>query len=61
MMACMTNMVWDKDYGLPGESDLVCIFCESWVSGHACYTCNEYKGVVSLEEFERVMGYPFED
>lgn len=39
----------------------VCVYCDSEVYGHACYSCGEYKGVMSIEEWESYTGEVWED
>jgi hypothetical protein len=55
-------------YGLPMNineisptSEFVCVYCEEYVLADACYRCNEYKGVMTIEEWEAYTGYMWED
>jgi hypothetical protein len=42
-------------------SEFVCVYCEEYVLADACYRCNEYKGVMTIEEWEAYTGYMWED
>jgi hypothetical protein len=39
----------------------VCCYCDTEVAGYACAACGEYKGVMSIEEWEAYTGYMWED
>lgn len=38
----------------------VCCYCDNEVSGLACYNCGEYKGVMSIAEWEAYTGETWE-
>lgn len=39
----------------------VCVFCDQDTTSYACPTCGEYKGLMSIEEWESYTGETWEE
>jgi len=42
-------------------SEFICCFCESEMDNEQIICCDTYKGKMTIQEFEEVYGYEFED
>jgi hypothetical protein len=40
---------------------LVCVYCENVVSEPICYDCNEYKGIMTVPEWEEYTGEKWDE
>ena len=42
-------------------NEFICCFCESEMDAEQIICCDTYKGKMTVQEFESVYGYEFED
>jgi hypothetical protein len=43
------------------KPEFVCVFCDRGLVGTGCWHCNEYKGVMTLAEWEAYTGQVWEE
>jgi len=44
-----------------GSEMVVCVYCENVVTPPVCETCNDYKGLMTVGEWEDYTGEKWED
>lgn len=42
-------------------SEFICCFCQNEMDAEQVFCCDTYKGKMTVQEFESVYGYEFED
>lgn len=50
--------IWDL---LEDSDTMVCVFCDNATALPYCGACNEYKGLMTIEEWESYTGETWED
>lgn len=56
----MTTMIIPVSV-LEDEDIKVCVFCDAYAGDFFCNQCNEYKGLMTIKEWEAYTGETWED